>query len=400
MFDFDLPQVLKDAPGMRAAELVIDGLAVLRFNSGFEKFWEVAYPRKAQHTLRIKISELDANDRPIYPPKFDKEVDPDRKVLSFNISLTDGSVTHYERRHFPRGGPRADDFNRKRPNDNNPHDLGWMIDLASVELKHGNATLRPPHPSRPISLARIRHSLFCTLEPDDKPVRISPVGRDDPTHFPDSFELGQTNTEIVGVLLANGPGPGEIRFEFDPPGSFSINPLPYAQNKRYRIQMINDDDQRHVEKKGFVRGDLRLFYDDVIEVTGKPQDLWAKKPSRPGKRVFPDGDCHVPEYGGGSLEALLTEELTAGAPTKAAKRSPGATLRKAKKSIKGRVTKAAKKSSKGKEAKAAKKSTTRSAAKAAKKSTKRKTTKAAKKSSKGKSKAATKKSTKGRSKRR
>jgi hypothetical protein len=412
MFDFELPQVLRDAPGMRAAQLVIDGLAVLRFNSGFEKFWEVAYPRKAGHTLRIRIADLDANDRPIYPPIVDEEVDRDRKVRSFNISLTDGSVTHYERRHFPLGGPRADNFNRRRPNNNDPHDLGWMIDLADIELKHGNATLRPQHPSRPISLARIRHSLLCTLEPDDKPVRISPIRRDDPTHFPDSFELGRTNTEMVGVLLANGPGPGEIRFEFDPPGSFYIQPLQYSQNKRYQIEMINDDDEGHGEKKGFVRGDLRRFYDDVIEVDGTPKDLWAKKPNRPDRRVFPDGDCHVPEFGGGSLEALLTEELTAGASRQAAKKSTKRSAAKAtkkstkrsaakatKKSTKRSAAKATKKSTKRSAAKATKKSTKRSAAKPAKKSTKRKTTKAGKKS-RGKSKAATKKYTKGRSKRR
>src|ERR1041384_6837498 len=129
---FELPPVLASAPGMRAAELMIDGLAVLCFNDTTGDFWEVAYPRRLQHTLTIKIQSLDAHDRPIDQPLY-REVD--RKVRSFNISLTDGSERHFGQ--FPRGGPRATQFDRK-PTRNDPHDLRWMIDLAGDELGHGH----------------------------------------------------------------------------------------------------------------------------------------------------------------------------------------------------------------------------------------------------------------------
>ena len=51
----ELPAVLANAPGMRAAELVVDGLSVFCFNQSGEKFWEVAFPRQAQHDLTITI---------------------------------------------------------------------------------------------------------------------------------------------------------------------------------------------------------------------------------------------------------------------------------------------------------------------------------------------------------
>lgn len=293
----ELPAVLASVPGMRAAELVIDGLTVLCFNTSSENFWEVAYPRRARHTLFIKIEALDAAGVPIVPPLVEEEVN--RNVRSFNISLSDGSVAHYAQ--FPRGGPRADDFDRSTPANNDPNDLGWLIDLAGDELEHGNLLrLKPSHPSRPISLARIRHSLFCTLEPEADDVKIAPREADDPDA---GTVLGKTNAEIVGVLLGNGPG--EIRFEFDPPGSFHLDPLQYDEKRRYRIEIINEDDQSHVSMKGFVRGDLRLYYDDVIEVDGEPKDLWAR-PARADKRFAPDGDCHGTEFSGGTLEDLIS----------------------------------------------------------------------------------------------
>lgn len=288
-----LPEVLKSRPEMRAAELNFDGLAVFCFNSS-KKLWEVAYPRKLRHTLRLKIEALDAADSPISPPLFDKEVD--RNVRSFNISLTNGSVGHYK--EFPRGGPRAKDFKRKSSG-NDPHDLGWMIDLAGNELNHGNF-LGLRRSGRPISLARIQHSLFCNLKPDDEAVKIAPRDADDPDA---GTELGRTNTEIVGVLLANGPG--EIRFESDPAGLIKIGPLQYDLQKRYRIEIINEDEQQQVPKKDFVRGDLRLYYDDVIEVAGEPQDLWAK-PVTSAEFVPADGDCHGTEFSGPTLEGLIT----------------------------------------------------------------------------------------------
>lgn len=294
--EFELPPVLAVAPGVRAAELIVDGLSVFCFNkTSGEWFWEVAYPRMAEHKLQVTVQELDTAGEPVGPAQ---AYPVDQGVKSFGISLTNGSLEHYAQ--FPLGGPSDPNFDRTDPMaaHNNPHDLGWMVDLAGEELDHGNAVLLPGHPSRPISLARIRHSLFCTLKPEDNEVRISPITQGSPISA-SSFSLPLNNTEIVGVLL--GTGPGEIRFESDPSGSLNIGPLAYSENQRYRIGIENTDTTPPTIALPFVRGDLYRFYHVVIEVDGVEKDLWAHA----NEDVTPDGDCHSDFYGGATLEPLI-----------------------------------------------------------------------------------------------
>lgn len=291
MPDIELPQVLKDAPGMRAAELVIDGLAVFCFNiMTAEPFWEVVFPRQAQHDLKFLIQEFDVDGKPAGP---EVPHDIDRRVERFTIRLSNGSVQHYNQ--FPKGGPAADDFDRNSAN-NDPHDLQWMVDLAGDELQHGNFLgIKPRHPSRPRSLANIRHSLLCNLEPEETSARISPRIANDPNGR-DHFDLGPTNTFIVGVLLASNDG--DILFDFEPGGLSAIDPHPYSATKRYRISIINHDvgDPPHVG--GFARGDLGRTYDELIDVSGPEKDLWA----RPNPMRFsPDGDCHGTTLGVATL---------------------------------------------------------------------------------------------------
>lgn len=287
--DFELPEVLASAPGMLAAELLVDGLAAFCFNRTHgEPFWEVAYPRP-HHDLTIKIQELDGDGNDVGSPITHPV---DRRVERFTIRLTNGSVAHYD--DFPHGGPLAEEFHRD-PAVDDPHDLQWMLDLADDEIDHGDFQgVKPRHPSRPRAVASIHHSLFCNLELEVEPARISPRAADDP-EARDSFELGLTNTFIIGVLLATDPG--EIEFEFHP-GGLTINPLPYDENKRYRIEIINDDVNMPPKKHGFVKGDLHLFYDNLIDVSGPEKDLWAV----PHPRASPDGDCHPTRFSGPTLE--------------------------------------------------------------------------------------------------
>jgi hypothetical protein len=298
--DMVLPEVLASAPGLRAAILVIDGLSVCCFNkTGVDKFWEVAYPRQRQHDLRIAIWELDGADQPVgTDPIYDEELD--EGVVRLNISLTNGSAAHYSQ--FPAGGPLTPDFERLAP-DNDPHDLAWIVDLAGPELKHDFGRLLPRNDRRsPVSLARIFHSLFCTLKPEDDPVVISPRHRNNPRH-PDREIIGRNNTEFVGVL--QGTQAGEIRLVSEPAGLLDLS-LPHDQNKRFRIEIINTDTQLAQHVKPFVRGDLHLFYDDVIEVNGEQKELWAIPPK--DGRFAPDGDCHTNGFGGATLEELLVTE--------------------------------------------------------------------------------------------
>lgn len=295
MDDIKMPPVLGSVPGVRAAELVMDGLSVLCFNRiNTEPFWEIAYPRMQRHQLFITIQKLDGSGEPDGEEEY---YEVDEGVKSFNISLSNGSLTHYEPNHFPLGGPSVPNFDRRVPTApvNNPHDLGWMVDLTGGELQHGNAVLLS---GNSISLARIRHSLFCTLEPEKKEVRISPIDQASPTSA-GSYPLPLNNTQIVGVLL--GTDSGDILFESDPIGSLNIDPLPYSENQRYRIEIKNNDIDSPTPQVPFVRGDLFRFYGVVIEVDGVKKDLWAHS----NNEVTPDGDCHPNRIGRPTLEPLI-----------------------------------------------------------------------------------------------
>lgn len=389
MTNFDLPDVLKNARGMRAAKILIDGLAVLSFNieKRDDPFWEVAYPRKKRHTLTIAIQDLNGDDEPVGDPR---EIEIDDRVTAIGVRLTKGSVAHYIK--FDKGGPRDPHFDRTSPNNNDLNDLGWMVDLADAkgELEHGPVRLLPSHPSRKISLARIRHSLFCTLEPEEKDVKIALRSDNDPDK---GKFLGRTNTEIVGVLLATEHGKIEFEFISDPPGLTKIDPLDYDENHRYHIEIINQDHDDHEHQKGFVKGDLYLFYKHVIELQDekKEKDLWAR-PARGDKRVSPDGDCHPPDFSGGSLGGLLLKDATEFINRSAARKSVEVTAKKAaKKSTRTTAKKTPNKPTKRTSKKTARKKTAR-------KSTKGRSKKAAKRSTKARSRRTTKNPTKTRSK--
>ena len=290
--EFELPPVLKNPDlGMRAAELVIDGLAVFCFNeTSGEQFWEVAYPRLVRHDLAIMIQELDGDDNEVGQAT-PHPIDP--RVERFTISLSNGSTQHYNL--FPHGGPFADGF-RRDPSADDPHDLQWMIDLAGGELQHGDFLgLKPRDESHQRSVASIRHSLFCNLKPEKESVRISRRSDNNPNGS-GNFDPGPTNTLIVGVLLASESG--DIQFEFQPGGLTTISPKPYDENKRYRIEIKNEDTAEQTSVGDFIRGDLRLFYDQLITVSGPEKDLWAI----PFLEVAPDGDCHPPRFSGPTLE--------------------------------------------------------------------------------------------------
>jgi len=288
---FELPPVLKNPDlGMRAAELVIDGLAVFCFNeTSAEKFWEVAYPH-VQHDLVIMIQELDGDDNDVGEPTSHPI---DSGIERFTIRLSNGSLQHYNL--FPHGGPFADQFHRD-PAADDPHDIQWMIDLASDELQHGDFLgFKPRDESHLRSVASIRHSLFCNLKPEKESVRIS-LRSDNNPNGAGNFDPGPTNTLIVGVMLATEPG--DIQFEFHPGGLITIDPKSYDENKRYRIEIKNEDTAEQTSVGDFIRGDLRLFYDQLINVSGPEKDLWAI----PFAEVAPDGDCHPPRITGVTFE--------------------------------------------------------------------------------------------------
>jgi hypothetical protein len=295
-----LPNFQPPVPGFPVAQLTINGLAICCFNNGSSnggaKLWEVAYPRQQGHTLIIAIEALNEQGETINVTPYPI----DDSVRSFTISLTGGSEDHFAA--YPQGGPAAQNFVRTNPN-NDPHDLGWMIDITGPELGHDFIRLLPQSESHvPATLAQLRHAFLYTSAPGDQPVRVSPITANDPLDQ-GSRELGRTNEEIDGLLLANADG--EIVFEFDPLTSFSINPLPYDSSRplRYKITIINEDDQLSALKGGFVKGDLHLFY-DVMAVDGERQDLWARpRPTAPGGAT--DGDCSPVKGSGGSGQTTL-----------------------------------------------------------------------------------------------
>src|SRR5215207_7036833 len=286
------PDFLSSVPGLCAAELIVDGLAIFCFNhQNGNKFWEVAYLRNPRHNLGIEIQKVNAQGDPIGAPD---EYAVDINLLSIDLRLTTGSDAHYQM--FPRGGPRADDFDRVA-RDNDPHDLQWMIDLAGPEPAHGNITRLIPRGTAnrvKVTLARFYHSLFFTENPSEHPVRLSPKRNIHPSG-PGSFWLGPTNERMAGLLLATGPG--EIRFD-----GLAIDPLPYNANQHYKIEIINMDTHSATHIRGYAKGDFHLFY-DVIDVDGDKKELWAVP--RTIGIVAPDGDCNPSEYGGGTLQDLI-----------------------------------------------------------------------------------------------
>ena len=302
-----IPTFSPSVPGAPVARLTMDGLGICCFNDGSSnggtKLWEVAYPRRIRHNLVITVAELDSQGEPIaglVVPYF-----VDECVKSFTIGLTGGSEAHYG--VYPQGGPADPGFVRTAAN-NNPHDLGWMIDVTGAEPQHDFNRLVPKSESGvDVTLAQFRHSFFYTRKPGDHPVRLSPVRDNDP-HSLGSRELGRTNEEIDGLLLASTPG--EITFDFEPARCFSINPLPYdpTQPCRYLITVINEDAQFSQPKGGFVRGDFHLYY-DFIEVNGEKQDLWARpRPTTPGSPS--DGDCNLGRAGSGGGQRTLRTLLS------------------------------------------------------------------------------------------
>jgi hypothetical protein len=299
-----IPTFTPPVPGTTVAQLTVDGLGICVFNDGSSnggvKFWEVAYLRRMRHNLVITIAELDAQGEPIAGKVVPYPVD--ESVESFRISLTSGSEAHYG--VYPQGGPADPNFVRTATN-NSPHDLGWIIDVTAQEAQHDFNRLVPKSESGVnATLAEFRHSFFYTRKPGAHPVRLAPLTDNDPNSAA-SIELGQSNEELDGLLLASAPG--EITFEFEPARCFSINPLSYDLNGhcRYRISIINEDEQFSQPKGGFVRGDFHFYY-DVMEVNGEKQDLWARpRPTTPGSPA--DGDCNVGRAGGlSSLRALIS----------------------------------------------------------------------------------------------
>ena len=291
------PNASAPVPGFPVAELAIDGLAICCFNRvGEGKFWEVAYLRHPKHELAIGVQPLDALGEPVG----DLEPHPvGENLLSFDISLTSGSEAHYS--EFPRGGPANPAFDRAKPKDNDPHDLGWMINVTGPEPRHGKFVdlLRRGEAATKVTLARIHHSLLLTRKPVDHPVRFSSRRNNDPDG-PGNFDLGRTNDEIAGLLLATAPG--EIRFTSDPVGSLNITPLKYDATHRYRIELINMDVQSGVRINKHIKGDFHYFY-DVIQVDGDQKELWAIP--RDKGRFAPDGDCNPGTTDLATLEPLI-----------------------------------------------------------------------------------------------
>jgi hypothetical protein len=288
-----IPTCLSSAPGIVAAELTIDGLALCCFNhqNRNDYFWEVASIRNQKHSLTITIVQMVAggNDRVI----LNKAPVP-QNLLSFDIRLDTGTNALYN--NFQHGGCQPGNFNRASgpSGGNDRNDLRWMIDFAGTEVGHGRVTrLKPRGGGRvDVTLATLHHSLLFTRKPSDHPVRLVPRCSSDPLN--QGVELGYTNEKICGLMMA--PTPGNIVFTgFNVPERLSFN----AQTS-YRIEIINED-EFHVEHwPGLSKGDFHFFY-DIIEVDGQQKELWAVLPFR----VAPDGDCNPTFINATTLQPLI-----------------------------------------------------------------------------------------------
>jgi hypothetical protein len=232
------------------------------------------------------VQEMDAQGRPQGNPR---TYSIPQEVLSVNIGLTGGSDNY---NLFPAGGLSDRLFSRLEAN-SSANDLGWMIDFAGAEPRHGRIKRLKGinSPGRVgVTLARIRHSLFFTQRPGRDSVRLAP--KDAGPFGADSFELGRINEEIGAHLLASRPG--DLELVFEPAGSFQNLVLPYDENHTYQLAITNMDmpkkllpAEQRVIQDGYVKGDFHHFY-DIVEVDGTPHDLWAQP--RTVRAI--DGDCN------------------------------------------------------------------------------------------------------------
>ncbi|MET0623269.1 MAG: hypothetical protein ABW250_09840 [Pyrinomonadaceae bacterium] len=287
------PNCLSTAPGILAADLTIDGLALCCFNQTIpsNKFWEVAYPRHRKHSLAITIDEVvigRQRDRTIvsnYPVP--------RNLESFNVRLDTGTNDIYQ--GFPHGGCRTGNFNRTGAG-NDPNDIRWMIDVAGSEPDHGTVTLKPKGGGRVgVTLARLHHSLFFTRRPSAHPVKLTSRCGGDPADYED---FGPTNREMGALMKA--PTPGKIVFEGI--NIHTSQPLDFDASKSYKIKIINEDKFSSEHWPGHVKGDFHFLY-DIIAVTGAQKELWAVPDD---EKVAPDGDCNPNGFGGSTLEPLIS----------------------------------------------------------------------------------------------
>jgi hypothetical protein len=280
------PNCLSNVPGILAAELTIDGLALCHFQlDQTGRYWEIAYPRQRKHSLAISIEEV-GSGRPAMPHHVDETLE------SFTIKLDTGTDDIYQ--NFDHGGCHTGTFNRKGTG-NDPNDVRWMIDVAGREPDHGTATLRRKGDRQVgVTVALLRHSLLFTRRPSDHPVRLIPKCSGDPAA--NGVELGPTNREMGALMIA--PAAGTIKFE----GITGISDLPFDANTSYKIEIINDDQFPSEKWPGHVKGDFHLLY-DIVNVTGVQKELWAV-PDTHG-RVAPDGDCNPNGFGTSSLQELI-----------------------------------------------------------------------------------------------
>lgn len=299
----------------RAALLILDGLGVCCFNDTDprHKFWEVAFLRYSDHSLKITVGTDEYN------------IAPDVKTI--DILTNNGSSHHYDK--FKKGYLEIEDeFSRVS---GNRYDFRWVPNFVGHEIPHGTfkgLKTRAMNRDRVgVTLVRIPHSLFYTDEVTDNYVIFSPKELDDPSH---GLIFGPTNEVIGALLLADQPaglkivigdGSGgacdskaktitncvidlsqeggilEVKIEnMDDPKRQLLKDRdgfwPRAAERRQHIP-------KHLKVKSYLEGDFKYYY-EVIDVDGEQLTLWAEPKDPEMKNRL--GDCN--------LVRVETEDIT------------------------------------------------------------------------------------------
>ncbi|HZH30031.1 MAG TPA: hypothetical protein VEY11_04655 [Pyrinomonadaceae bacterium] len=305
-----LPQNFLPAnAGTAFARFIIDGLGICCFNDADpnNKFWEVAFLRRSDHFLKIKVGG--------------DEYNISSEVKTIDIVVDNGSNTHYAQfsKGYFEGGA---DFHRTCAH---PYDFRWVVNfLDKKEVPHGNfkeLKTRGMNSDRVgVTLVRIPHSLFYTDTVTDNFVILSPQKLNGSTH---GMILGATNETIGALILAENPrglkivvGDGSGGRACDPNSKENNNcviDLPYEAGQILDVNLTNMDEEKRIilkdeagvaetsptaassipdrlKVKNYLEGDFHRYY-EVIETDGEKLTLWAA--GRDSKDLNKLGDCNL-----------------------------------------------------------------------------------------------------------
>ena len=298
------------------AEFLIDGLAICCFNK--DKKWEVAFLRREDHKLTIKITRdqspidlqatgLKADDDGLDPFRF-------RIANVQTIGISGGLAADYGT--YPNGYFEEARF-YKPSNIGNPKDFRWVINLQGNEDLPGHGAIKAikkPESSsavKSVTLATIENVILNTHQLTEAPVTLVTPRWEPPVNKLASY----LTNEMIGSEIIRCPEGGGLTINIA-----GASPILLQEKGHYIIELSNMDKCDAPEPikyplpGGYIlaKGDFNNYYSVVELYDGaKEYDLWSPPKLRPsgcaiGTRFVRIADCNsVRVHGIDTLHTLI-----------------------------------------------------------------------------------------------